>query len=161
MVPISRPQFPQRNKSFSEDITSAILNGASVSSALLSQGWKPRSVSFLPICKFMPTLCLYPEHLLRSRFSHFLSLRAWAYGHLHIQDCVSLCEVVCLYTWHLRVPFQCVANYFSNLSIFQKTVKQVSSEVQFHAWSSAKIFYQLRIQHLKGGRAKHQHQCHL
>ena len=38
MAPISRPRFPQSNKMFSEDITSAILNGASVSSTLHSQG---------------------------------------------------------------------------------------------------------------------------
>ena len=68
MAPISSLQFLRGNESFSEDIISATLNDASVSSALCSQGWRPRPVSCLPIYKFMPTLCFYPEHLRKITF---------------------------------------------------------------------------------------------
>lgn len=63
MAPTSRPQFPQHNKRFSEDITTATLNGTSVSSALSSKEQRRRPLSFLPIREFMPTLCFYPKHL--------------------------------------------------------------------------------------------------
>lgn len=62
-TPTSRPQFPQHNKRFSEDISLATLNGASVSNVLPSHELQLRPPVFLPIGELMPTPCIYMEHL--------------------------------------------------------------------------------------------------
>ena len=122
-APVSRLQFPQHNRRFSEDITSATLNGASVSSALHSQGWSPSPLSFLPICKFMPTLCFHAAHLPKITLLPLpVTQGVGTEPSSHSRHGVPLWSVLCTYR-HLKVPFQCVANYFSYLSIFQKIVK--------------------------------------
>lgn len=109
MAPTSRPRSLQLSNRFSEDITSVALNSVSVSSGLLTQELWPRPLSFLPVHEFMPTL------FLRSFSLPFLSLRAGAQDHSHIQDlCVPL-----------RFPLFMYNGTYGYLFNVQTTVSQI------------------------------------
>ena len=68
------------------------LNGVSESSVLSWNELCLRSLSFLPIIEFMPTLCLYAKYLPEIPLLTFLSFRVSA-------------QHLCLCPWYLTSPF--------------------------------------------------------
>ena len=85
-----------------------------------SQGWRRRPVSFLPICKFMPTLCFYSEHLPKITLLQFPVTQSMGIGpSLHSRLCVPLWS--CLFVYMApKGTFSMCSQLFLKFEYFSK-----------------------------------------
>lgn len=152
MTPPSRAQFPQQSKSLWRHYLSHLEWCHCLQCP--TQSRTVMEASFLsPIHEFVPTLCLYTEHLPEITLLAFPAIQTMGTAPSSHSRLVCPCIYMTpmgtfLMYGQLFLKFEHLADLFNR-----------NADVQPQPWYSAKIIYQPRLQHLKSWGAKCLHQC--